>query len=63
MLGILQAEARIAARRAARAEARDVRVREIERQQKEEEEKERNELGSDIKVSRSEVTSKGHHYT
>lgn len=31
----LQAEARLAAKRAARAEARDIRMRELERQQKE----------------------------
>ncbi|ELT91174.1 hypothetical protein CAPTEDRAFT_128475 [Capitella teleta] len=44
-----EAENRIAARRAARAEARDVRVREIERQQKEQEEKEGNDPASDYK--------------
>lgn len=33
-----QAEARLAARRAARAEAREIRMRELERQQKEQEE-------------------------
>lgn len=32
---VLQAEARLAAKRAARAEARDIRMRELERQQKE----------------------------
>lgn len=35
---MLQAEARLAARRQARAEAREIRMREIERQQKEAEE-------------------------
>jgi len=35
---LLQAEARLAARRQARAEAREIRMREIERQQKEAEE-------------------------
>lgn len=34
---LLQAEARLAARRAARAEAREIRMRELERQQKEQE--------------------------
>lgn len=40
MLGVfvLQAEARLAARRQARAEAREIRMRELERQQKESEE-------------------------
>jgi hypothetical protein len=47
----LQAESRLAAHRAARAEARDVRVRELERQRKEEEEKERSEGSGDLKVS------------
>jgi len=32
---VFQAEARLAAKRAARAEARDIRMRELERQQKE----------------------------
>jgi len=35
---LFQAEARLAARRQARAEAREIRMREIERQQKEAEE-------------------------
>jgi hypothetical protein len=35
---VLQAEARLAARRQARAEAREIRMRELERQQKEIEE-------------------------
>lgn len=33
--GLLQAEARLAAKRAARAEAREIRMKELERQQKE----------------------------
>jgi hypothetical protein len=33
--GVFQAEARLAAKRAARAEARDIRMKELERQQKE----------------------------
>lgn len=33
--GVLQAEARLAAKRAARAEAREIRMKELERQQKE----------------------------
>lgn len=36
-LFLLQAEARLAARRAARAEAREIRMRELEKQQKEQE--------------------------
>ena len=34
-LGLFQAEARLAAKRAARAEAREIRMKELERQQKE----------------------------
>ena len=37
--GLLQAEARLAAKRAARAEAREIRMKELERQQKEVEER------------------------
>lgn len=33
--GVFQAEARLAAKRAARAEAREIRMKELERQQKE----------------------------
>lgn len=35
VFSLVQAEARLAAKRAARAEARDIRMRELERQQKE----------------------------
>ena len=38
LLGVSQAEARLAARRQARAEAREIRMKELERQQKEAEE-------------------------
>lgn len=38
MRRVLQAEARLAARRQARAEAREIRMRELERQQREAEE-------------------------
>lgn len=45
-LGLFQAEARLAAKRAARAEAREIRMKELERQQKEVTGAGRSEVGS-----------------
>ncbi|KAL8600596.1 hypothetical protein ACOMHN_062467 [Nucella lapillus] len=50
-----EAENRLAAKRAARTEAREIRMKEIDRQQKEADEKER--LGSDIGTTRSRPQS------